>query len=75
MKEKNIFLILIILFLGFYFMPITNNLFQESLFSAVYLLHDYARKHVLTCLVPAMFIAGAISIFVKKDVILKYLGQ
>ena len=75
MKEKNIFLILIILFLGFYFMPITNNLFQESLFSAVYLLHDYARKHVLTCLVPAMFIAGAISIFVKKDVILKYLGS
>jgi len=75
MKEKNILLILLILFLGFYFMPTDSNLFKESLSSAVFLLHDYARKHVLTCLVPAMFIAGAISIFVKKDVVLKYLGS
>lgn len=75
MKERNILLIIIILFLGFFFMPVSNNIFQESLFSSVYLLHDYARKHVLTCLVPAMFIAGAISIFVKKDVVLKYLGS
>jgi len=75
MKEKNILLVLIILFLGFYFMPTDSNLFKESLSSAVFLLHDYARKHVLTCLVPAMFIAGAISLFVKKDVVLKYLGS
>jgi uncharacterized membrane protein YraQ (UPF0718 family) len=63
------------MFISFYFMPINSNLFKESLFSAFFLLHDYARQHVLTCLVPAMFIAGAISIFVKKDVILKYLGS
>lgn len=75
MKEKNILALLIILFLGFYFMPTDSSLFKESLSSAVFLLHDYARKHVLTCLVPAMFIAGAISIFVKKDVVLKYLGS
>jgi len=75
MKEKNILALLIILFLGFYFMPTGSSLFKESLSSAVFLLHDYARKHVLTCLVPAMFIAGAISIFVKKDAVLKYLGS
>lgn len=75
MKEKNILALLIILFLGFYFMPTDSSLFKESLSSAVFLLHDYARKHVLTCLVPAMFIAGAISLFVKKDVVLKYLGS
>jgi len=75
MKERNTLALLIILFIGFYFMPTDSNLFKESLSSAVFLLHDYARKHVLTCLVPAMFIAGAISIFVKKDVILKYLGS
>lgn len=75
MKERNILAILIILFLGFFFMPVDSILFKQSLSSAVYLLHDYARKHVLTCLVPAMFIAGAISIFVKKDVVLKYLGH
>ena len=56
-------------------MPTDSSLFKESLSSAVFLLHDYARKHVLTCLVPAMFIAGAISLFVKKDVVLKYLGS
>ncbi|MCK9278608.1 MAG: permease [Methanoculleus sp.] len=33
---------------------------------------DYLSAHVLTCLVPAFFIAGAISAFVKKDAILKY---
>lgn len=75
MKDKNIFLLIIILFLGFFFMPVENALFKESLSSAVFLLHDYARKHVLTCLVPAMFIAGAISILVKKEAVLKYLGH
>ncbi|MFP4185326.1 MAG: permease [Thermoplasmata archaeon] len=35
---------------------------------------DYLSAHVLTCLIPAFFIAGAISAFIKKDVILKYLG-
>jgi len=32
----------------------------------------YLTEHVLTCLVPAFFIAGAIAAFVKKDTILKY---
>ena len=30
--------------------------------------------HVLTCLVPAFFIAGAIAIFVSQDAILRYFG-
>ncbi|MCC7572090.1 MAG: permease [Candidatus Methanofastidiosum sp.] len=75
MKDKSFFIVLILFFLGIFFMPINSPVFQESLFSAFYLLHDYARLHFLTCLVPAMFIAGAISIFVKKDVVLKYLGS
>ncbi|NYT04616.1 MAG: permease [Candidatus Methanofastidiosa archaeon] len=75
MKDKTFFLLLILFFLGLYFMPINNPIFKESLYSAFFLLHDYARLHVLTCLVPAMFIAGAISIFVKKDVVLIYLGS
>jgi uncharacterized membrane protein YraQ (UPF0718 family) len=32
----------------------------------------YLTQHVVTCLVPAFFIAGAIAAFVKKDTILKY---
>jgi len=35
---------------------------------------EYVVAHTITCLVPAFFIAGAISAFVSKDAILKYFG-
>ena len=35
---------------------------------------EYLSLHVLTCLVPAFFIAGAISIFISQAAILKYFG-
>lgn len=35
---------------------------------------DYLSAHVLTCLVPAFFIAGAISVFVSQAAVLKYFG-
>jgi uncharacterized protein len=35
---------------------------------------DYLSQHVLTCLIPAFFIAGAIAAYVKKDAILRYFG-
>lgn len=38
------------------------------------MLQEYARQHVLLCLVPAFFIAGAISIFISQESVLKYLG-
>ncbi|NPV28333.1 MAG: permease [Firmicutes bacterium] len=38
------------------------------------MLQDYAQKHVLFCLVPALFIAGAISHFVSQQAVLKYFG-
>jgi uncharacterized membrane protein YraQ (UPF0718 family) len=34
----------------------------------------YAREHVLLCLVPAFFIAGAISVFLNQHAVLRYLG-
>lgn len=37
-------------------------------------LTEYLSGHVLTCLVPAIFIAGAISIFLSQAAILKYFG-
>ena len=73
-KETNILLLLIGLFLAFYFLPITNDQFIEALISGFVLLNEYARQHVLTCLVPAFFIAGAIAVFVRQGAILKYLG-
>jgi uncharacterized protein len=34
----------------------------------------YAREHVLLCLVPALFIAGAIGVFVSQSAVMRYLG-
>ena len=74
MKDRNIFILLVGLFLGFYFLPTSNETVNNAILSAFNLLHDYARQHVLTCLLPAFFIAGAIAVFIKKDAVLKYLG-
>lgn len=65
---------IVLVFAILYFVPTDTGWFKTSILSAFDLLHDYAQKHVLTCLVPALFIAGAISVFVKKDVVLRYLG-
>jgi len=35
---------------------------------------EYLSVHVLTCLVPAFFIAGAIAIFISQAAVLKYFG-
>lgn len=38
------------------------------------MLQEYAQKHVLFCLVPAFFIAGAIAVFVSQAAVMKYFG-
>ena len=35
---------------------------------------EYLSAHVLTCLVPAFFIAGAIALFISQGAILKFFG-
>ena len=35
---------------------------------------EYLSAHVLTCLVPAFFIAGAIAVFISQASVLKYFG-
>ncbi len=73
-KEQRTFFWLIALFLFAFYMPLHSLLFREAIFSALFWLNDYAREHVITCLIPAFFIAGAIGVLIKKDVILSYLG-
>jgi uncharacterized membrane protein YraQ (UPF0718 family) len=41
---------------------------------ALLLARWYAREHVLLCLVPAFFIAGAIGVFVSQGAVMRYLG-
>jgi len=76
MERKDWYMLfwIALVFVILYFIPSNADWFRTSILSAFDLLHDYAQKHVLTCLIPALFIAGAIAVFVKKDSILKYLG-
>ncbi len=51
------------------------NIIYDLLMGGVYTLLDYLAAHVLLCLVPAFFIAGALSAFVDKEAVTKYLGS
>ena len=64
-----------LIFALFYFVPYNSAWFNNSVISGVNLLNDYAKQHVITCLIPALFIAGAITVFVAKEGVIKYLGQ
>ena len=46
----------------------------EILQAGIDALSTYLSEHVLTCLIPAFFIAGAIAAFVSKESVLKYFG-
>jgi uncharacterized membrane protein YraQ (UPF0718 family) len=61
-------------FLVFFWLPIESARFKEAIMSSLALTRWYAREHVLLCLVPAFFIAGAISCFVSQAAVMKYLG-
>ncbi len=74
MKERTKLLILVGVFLAAYFLPIQHPRVQGAFLEGLYLLKDYARQHVLLCLAPAFFIAGAISHFVRQGAVMRYLG-
>ncbi|MDP8213129.1 MAG: permease [Candidatus Zapsychrus exili] len=57
-----------------YFLPLKQINLSGPLFESLALVKWYAREHVLLCLVPAFFIAGAISIFVSQASVVKYFG-
>jgi uncharacterized protein len=74
MNDKKIALILLSIFLAAYFVPFSNAVVSNALLEAFLMLQEYAREHVLLCLIPAFFIAGAIGVFISKDAVIKYLG-
>ena len=47
---------------------------QQAVVEAFIMLHEYAREHVLLCLIPAFFIAGGISNFISQEAVIKYFG-
>jgi uncharacterized membrane protein YraQ (UPF0718 family) len=74
MKEWQKLLLIVAIFLGAYFIPWDSILIRQSGLEAFMMVQEYARQHVLTCLIPAFFIAGAITVFVSQAAVLKYFG-
>jgi hypothetical protein len=63
-----------VFFSASYFIPWSHPVIRRSGVEAFMMLQEYAREHVLTCLIPAFFIAGAIAVFVSQASVLKYFG-
>jgi len=57
-----------------YWLPVGWPRFDDAVTEALALTRWYAREHVLLCLIPAFFIAGAIASFVSQAAVMKYLG-
>lgn len=74
MKERTKLLIILSTFAAAYYVPWANEIIRRSGLEAFMMLQEYAREHVLTCLIPAFFIAGAIAVFVSQASVLKYFG-
>jgi uncharacterized membrane protein YraQ (UPF0718 family) len=74
MKERRIFIVLVLIFLAAYFIPFSRLNVQNVLMEAFLMVQEYARQHVLLCLIPAFFIAGAISVFIRKESVIKLMG-
>ena len=73
-QEWKPFLWLAAGFLAVYHLPVGQGRFDNAVVQALELVKWYAREHVLLCLVPAFFIAGAISVFVSQGSVMRYLG-
>ncbi len=61
-------------FLLLFWIPIESARFQKAIVESLALAKWYAQEHVLLCLVPAFFIAGAIATFISQAAVMKYLG-
>jgi len=73
-KEGQIAVALAGVFLLFYFLPVGEARFDGALVEALELTKWYAREHVVLCLLPAFWIAGAIAVFVSQASVMRYLG-
>jgi len=75
MRERTKLLLIVLTFVAAYYIPWANETIRQSGLEAFMMLREYAREHVLTCLIPAFFIAGAIAVFVSQASVLKYFGS
>ena len=72
--ELKIFAAIAAIFVVAYLLPLGNPKIQQAIQESFRLLQWYARNHTLACVVPALFIAGAIITFLSQASVMRYLG-
>lgn len=65
---------IVAVFLIFFYLPVESSRLKSAVIEALALTKWYAQEHVILCLVPAFFIAGAIAVFISQASVMKYLG-
>lgn len=73
-NELSTLAVLVGVFLFAYLVNFSSPTVQTAIHEGFYMLQWYARNHTLACVVPAMFIAGAIATFLSKEGVLRHLG-
>lgn len=72
--KNRLLLAMVGVFLVAFFVPWSAPRVSGAVNEAFLMLGEYAREHVLLCLVPAFFIAGAITVFLNQQSVIRYLG-
>jgi uncharacterized protein len=73
-KKNRLLTAMVGVFLIAFFVPWSAPRVSAAVQESFLMLGEYAREHVLLCLVPAFFIAGAITVFLNQQSVIKYLG-
>ncbi len=72
--KNRLLTVMVGVFLVAFFVPWSAPRVSAAVQESFLMLGEYAREHVLLCLVPAFFIAGAITVFLNQQSVIKYLG-
>lgn len=73
-QEWKPLLAIVVVFVFAFYLPVGKPRFDNAVTEAFSLAKWYAEEHVLLCLIPAFFIAGAIGVFVSQASVMRYLG-
>ena len=74
LNKKFDFIIILGVFILVYFLPFDNLELPVPIIESLLMAQEYARDHVILCLIPAFFIAGAIANFISQENVISYFG-
>ena len=66
--------VIVAVFLVLFHLPVGTLRFDNAIMESLYLVKWYTQEHVILCLIPAFFIAGAIGVFISQASVIRYLG-